>query len=205
MPFVVFVVLTALQGQFGPSSAYWLYLAKTAVGAWMIWSIRDTVLEMRWTISWEAVAAGVAVFVLWVGIDGFYPKLSKPGTAWNPFDQFGNGSALAWLFVAVRVVGSSLIVPPLEEVFFRSFLYRYLISPEFLAVPLARVHRTSFVLVALIFGFEHNEWLAGILCGVVYQWLVCRKGRLGDAITAHAITNFLLGLWVLWRGAWNFW
>jgi len=34
---------------------------------------------------------------------------------------------------------------------------------------------------------------------------VLRKNRLGDAMTAHAITNFLLGAWIVWRGAWHFW
>jgi CAAX prenyl protease-like protein len=62
-----------------------------------------------------------------------------------------------------------------------------------------------FVVTSLVFGLEHHEWLAGILCGFAYQGLVIWKGRLGDAVTAHGITNFLLGVWVLWRGAWQFW
>ena len=109
------------------------------------------------------------------------------------------------MFIAVRVLGSSLVVPPLEEVFFRSFVYRYLFQPDFLSVPLGRFAWTPFLLTSILFGLEHNQWLAGILCGLAYQGLVCRKKRLGDAITAHAITNLLLGLWVVWRGAWNFW
>jgi CAAX prenyl protease-like protein len=64
---------------------------------------------------------------------------------------------------------------------------------------------TPFLATAAIFGFAHHEWLAGILCGFAYQGLVCWKKRLGDAMTAHAITNFLLGVWVVWRGAWHFW
>ena len=62
-----------------------------------------------------------------------------------------------------------------------------------------------FLLASVIFGLEHREWLAGILCGFAYQGLVCWKKRLGDAITAHSITNLLLGLWVVWQGAWQFW
>ncbi len=81
-------------------------------------------------------------------------------------------------------------------------LYR---APDFLAVRLNQFLPKSFIVTALIFGLAHNEWLAGILCGAAYQWLVIRKNRLGDAMTAHAITNFLLGLWVVWRGAWQFW
>jgi CAAX prenyl protease-like protein len=205
VPFAIFLVLTACQGQFGEASRYWFYLAKTFAGAWMIWSIRPLITEMRWAVSWEAVVVGVAVFVMWVGLNDYYPKLGKAGPGWDPHVQFGAGSALAWLFIVGRMLGSTFVVPPLEEVFFRSFLYRYIIKVEFLSVPLGTFHWTAFLATSAIFGFEHHEWLAGILCGFAYQGLVCWKKRLGDAITAHAITNFLLGLWVIWKGAWGFW
>jgi CAAX prenyl protease-like protein len=217
-PFVLFVLLTAAQGKFGPASAYWFYFAKTFVGLWLILEIHPLVLEMRWAFSWEAVAVGVGIFAVWVGISGewttqnsLWVKLgishtsNHPSPAWNPIAQFGSGSALAGLFIATRVLGSSLIVPPLEEVFYRSFVYRYIAQQNFLNVPLNRFLPGPFLATAAVFGFSHNEWLAGIVCGAAYQWLVLRKNRLGDAMTAHAITNCLLGLWVVWRGAWNFW
>jgi CAAX prenyl protease-like protein len=204
-PFVVFLAFTVLQGQFGEASHYWLYLAKTILGIWLVWSMRPVVAEMRWAFSWEAVAVGVAVCVMWVGIDGFYPKFGKAGAGWNPQAQFGANSPLAWLFIAGRIFGSSVIVPPLEEVFYRSFLYRYIVKTDFQSVPLGAFHGLSFVVTACVFGFSHYQWLAGILCGFAYHWLVLRKNRLGDAMTAHAITNFLLGAWVVWKGAWNFW
>jgi CAAX prenyl protease-like protein len=105
----------------------------------------------------------------------------------------------------VRIAGSSLVVPALEEVFFRSFFYRWIARPDFEALPLNHFAWKPFVLTAVMFGFIHNEWLAGILCGFAYQWLVLRKNRLGDAMTAHAITNFLLGIYVVWKGGWHFW
>jgi CAAX prenyl protease-like protein len=73
-------------------------------------------------------------------------------------------------------------------------------------MPLRQFHPTSFIVVSAIFGLLHYEWLAGIICGMAYQGLVIRKNRLGDAMTAHAITNFLLGVWVVWKGgsAWKF-
>ena len=206
-PFVIFVVLTTLQGQIGEASRYWLYLVKTLVGAWVIWQMRPIVEEMRWKISWEAVVVGVAIFAVWVGLDGFYPRLSKlEEGGWNPHTQFGQGSGVAWFYVIVRIAGSSIVVPPLEEVFYRSFLYRYFVNTNFRAMPLGQFHALSFVVTSAIFGVLHpDRWLAGILCGLAYQWLVIRKNRLGDAMTAHAITNFLLGIWVVWKGAWNFW
>jgi CAAX prenyl protease-like protein len=218
MPFVLFVLLTAGQGKLGDASAYWIYLAKAVIGLGLLVALRPLLAEMRWAFSWEAVLVGVAVFAAWVGISGewttqntLWVKLGlteaaqTPPVVWNPHEQFGAGSALAWLFITVRILGSTLVVPPLEEIFYRSFLYRYLAKHDFLSVPLNQFFPFPFLATALIFGLAHNEWLAGILCGAAYQWLVIRKGRLGDAMTAHAITNFLLGIWVVWKGAWNFW
>jgi membrane protease YdiL (CAAX protease family) len=227
VPFVVFVMITAGQGMFGESSRYWGYLAKTVVGAALLFVVWPSIAEMRWRLSGSAILAGVGVFVLWVGLDSLYPSLdsllrtvlcpvarplgfeewcSTPATQpapWNPPAQFAG--PLAWFFVFVRLAGSTLVVPPLEEVFYRSFLYRYIIKPEFQNVPFRCFQWVAFLMTAAIFGFAHYEWLPGILCAMIYQGLVLRKDRLGDAMTAHAITNFLLGLWIVWRGAWHFW
>jgi CAAX prenyl protease-like protein len=204
-PFVIFLILTTCQGQFGEASRYWFYVAKTFLGIWLIWAMRPVVTEMRWAFSWEAIVVGILVCVMWVGINDYYPKFSKAGAAWNPHTQFGHDSVLAWFVIAVRIFGSTIIVPPLEEVFYRSFVYRSIVKAEFRSVPLGTFNLLSFVVTSAIFGVSHYEWLAGILCGFAYQGLVCWKGRLGDAMTAHAITNFLLGVWVVWKGAWNFW
>ena len=228
VPFVVFVALTFCQGRMGEASRYWFYFAKTIVGAWLLWQVRPSVPEMEWRFSWEAVAAGVTVFVLWVGLEGFYPSVdqliqrfccpllkavgldswcgvSTEVRPWNPRLAFGEHAFLAWMFVLVRILGSSIVVPPLEEVFYRSFLYRYIATPDFQSTPLGRFGVAPFLVTGLVFGLSHREWLPGILCGFAYQGLVCWRKRLGDAMTAHAVTNFLLGLWVVWRGAWQFW
>jgi len=204
-PFFIFLALTACQGKFGAASAYWFYFAKTIVGAWLIWEMRPFVAEMRWGFSWEAILVGVAVFAMWVGLDPFYPKIFSGSATGNPNEQFGEHSALAWFFIAVHILGMTFVVPPLEEVFYRSFLYRWIARQDFLSVPLNQFLPWPFLATAAVFGFSHNEWLAGILCGAAYQWLVIRKNRLGDAMMAHAITNFLLGAWIVWRGAWHFW
>lgn len=219
VPFVVFLVLTSLQGSFGEAGRYWVYGVKTLVGAWLLWEVRGVVSEMKWARSLEGVLVGIVVFVIWVGLDPFYPgqdallhrlgmgkdPAADPTLPWNPFAHFGAGSLAGWFFVAVRLAGSTLVVPVLEEVFYRSLLYRYLISPEFERVALNRRHGVSLVLTSLVFAFTHQEWLAGILCGIAYQWLVWRRNRIGDAILAHAVTNFLLGLWVVAGGHWKFW
>jgi CAAX prenyl protease-like protein len=203
-PFVIFYILTCAPLFFGEGTRFWFYFAKTFVGAWLVWEMRPIVLELRWAISWEAIVMGIAVFFMWVFLDPFYPQAKATGPVWNPHAEFGENSATAWLFVIVRIFGMTIVVPPLEEVFYRSFLYRYFVRINFLEMPLRQFHPTSFLVTSIIFGVSHQQWLAGILCGFAYQWLVIRKNRLGDAMTAHAITNFLLGVWVVWRGDWKF-
>jgi uncharacterized protein len=221
IPFAAFVALTMIQGRLGDTAQYWIYALKTAIAAWLLWLLRPYIKEMKWSFSWEAVAAGVMVFAAWVGLDGHYPTLAQIA-AWmgldgylpmpaprvdsfNPGRTYGVGSMPALIFIAVRFIGASLVVPPLEEVFYRSFIYRYLIQPDFLKFPLGRLDWRAFLIVGAAFGLSHYEWLPGILCAFAFQGLVCRKDRLGDAITAHSIANFLLAFWVIARQAYYFW
>jgi CAAX prenyl protease-like protein len=205
LPFAIFAALTIFQGSFGETSQYWVYTLKTLLGAGLLWLVRPHIPEMRWKLSWEAVVVGIGVFVAWVGLDGLYPMFSARTGSFNPLKTYGEGSGLAILFIAVRTIGSSLVVPPLEEVFYRSFLYRYLIRADFTGIPLSILNWRAFLLAGAIFGIGHYEWLPGIFCAFAYQWLTLRKNRLGDAMTAHAITNFLLALWVVGRHAYSFW
>ena len=154
----------------GPASAYWFYLAKTLVGLWLIWEIRPFVLEMRWAFSWEAVAVGVGVFAVWVGINGDWTTQSSlwveklglshapaapQSASWNPNVQFG--CRLRASCVAVHPHAHPrfhwLIVPPLEEVFYRSFVYRYVARVDFLTVPLDRF------LPGWLLGHRARLWL----------------------------------------------
>ena len=184
---VLFAALTAGQGLLGEGSKYWIYLGKTAIGLWLIRAIWSVVSEMRWSFSWAAIGVGIGVFGLWIGLDGYYPKMSSSGKAWNPFEHFGAESGWAWLFVAVRILGSSLIVPPLEEVFYRSFLYRYIANADFQTVT-RRLRLTRFWPRQPCLGSRISNG-----CPLCSAARLSRIGdlerRLGDAMTAHAVTN----------------
>ncbi|HTI68605.1 MAG TPA: CAAX prenyl protease-related protein [Candidatus Limnocylindria bacterium] len=223
LPFVIFLVLTSLQGKYFDGSEYWIYLAKGMVAAVMLWVWRDKLREMRWAVSVEAVVVGVAIAVLWVGLEGRVPTLDRlwywgrqlvsgtpmpsvvPDKPWNPVAHFIDLPALGWGFVVARFVIRSLVVPPLEEVFYRSFFYRFIAQPKFMEMPLGVWHPMAFLVTCLAFGLAHpGQWLAGIICGAAYQWLVIRKKRLGDAMTAHAITNLGVGAWAVATNQWQF-
>lgn len=209
VPFFVFLVLTFLGGTADGDAKFWFYAGKVVVGAWLVWEMRKVVSEMRWAFSWEAVVVGVLIFIVWVGLDPYYPMIEimfkhTEESIWNPFARFGEGSLAAWALIVIRIFGMAIIVPPLEEVFYRSFAYRYIIRYDFQKVALNHFDGVAFVMVPVIFGLVHPQWLAGVICGLAYQWLVLRKNRLGDAMTAHAITNFLLGVYVVWKDEWKF-
>ena len=221
LPFGIFLVLTFAQQMGGDAGKYWFYLGKTVVGIWLILTMRPLVAEMKWNVSWEAVVIGVGACVMWIGFEyvpwgrlggalGFgtmhNPHPGDPPKMWNPLEQFSTEPLLAWFFIVVRTLGSTFVVPPLEETFYRSFLYRYTIQENFQEVPLNRVAWWPMIFTAGLFASTHGTMiLPAILFALAMQWLVIRKCRLGDAITAHAITNFLLSIWVVWRGDWVFW
>jgi membrane protease YdiL (CAAX protease family) len=48
-------------------------------------------------------------------------------------------------------------------------------------------------------------WIAGALAGLIYAFALLRRGRIGDAVAAHATTNALLAAWVLCFNQWHLW
>ncbi|MGE0824743.1 MAG: CAAX prenyl protease-related protein [Candidatus Binatia bacterium] len=200
LPFVVFVLLTELT-RWIPGSVLWLYPLKTvAAGALLVWFWR-TYEEISWEFSWLAIATGILVFVLWVPLYGGYLLLSEP-TITNPYDLAGTW-AISW--ISIRLLGSAVVVPVMEELFWRSFLLRYLIQSDFRQVPLGTFTWPSFIISVVLFGVEHNQWFAGIVAGALYTLLLYHSRSLSSCILAHAVTNFLLGVYVLTTHEWQYW
>ena len=110
---------------------------------------------------------------------------------------------MAW--ISIRLFGAVVIVPIMEELFWRSFLLRYLINTEFKQVTLGTFNWFSLVWTVLLFGQEHQRWLAGIGAGILYTLLLYRTKSLSACILAHAITNLALGIYVLLTGHWEYW
>ena len=210
LPMMVVLILTFFQGKFGGESQYWMYLIKTLAGVWLVWLIWPLVREMRWQFSLEAVVCGVIVFGAWVFLDPFYPKFGMDaGNSWNLSPENGDflgDPVMRWFYASIRIVGSTLMIPMVEEVFYRSFLYRYIHTQEWHSMSLSRFAWKPFLIGSVLFGMTHGaQWLAGILCGMMFQLLVIRRGKLGDSITAHAVANLLLGIWVVTKDDWKFW
>ena len=158
-----------------------------------------------------SIGIGVIVFVLWVAPDVLWPAYRSH---WL-FDNALVGSAkssvphdvkIDLVFIAFRIFGSVVLVPALEELFWRGWLMRWLIRPDFEAVRLGTYTRYSFWVTAVLFAAEHGPyWDVGLLAGIVYNWWMLRTQRLADCIVAHAVTNGLLAIYVLYAGHWQYW
>jgi CAAX prenyl protease-like protein len=148
-----------------------------------------------------AVAAGIVVCIVWIGLEGRYPQIGH--SSFDP--KLAGGGPGFVIAIGIRLFGASLVVPFIEEIFWRSFVMRFLVASPFLEVPLGKFTVYSFVFTAIAFGFEHHRWLPGIIAGLVYAALLCRTRNLFSPILSHAVTNFLLGLYVIQSGQWSYW
>ena len=163
---------------------------------------RGSYRELRWTWSWQAVAAGLVVFVLWLGLE---PTAARAQSAVLPsaLSELPTGLASTWL--VFRVLGSVITVPVAEELAFRGYLSRRVSSSRFLSLPLRNVSWIGLIVSSLVFGAMHNRIVAGTIAGLVFGLVARRRGELSDAILAHATTNALLAAYVLTTGSWTLW
>jgi hypothetical protein len=201
VPFALFAVCIYAAPLFD-TSQFFVYPIKTIlVAASLIYFWNAYKQEIKFTFSWLAVISGVVVFFIWVLPEGLYPQIGH--SEFNPYEQ-ASGYGVYFL-IAFRLVGASLIVPIMEELFWRSFALRFAIRSDFKSIPLGQFSWFSFILISLLFGFEHHRWLVGIVAGMVYAGVLYRRRNLFDPILSHAITNFLLGLYVVSTHQWSFW
>jgi uncharacterized protein len=213
-PFAVFMVILALRGAAPADGSWgfdvrWLYGAQLVLtGAMLIFWWRDygELARQTWP-SWTevalAIAVGLLVFGVWIELDAPWMSLSfEPAP---PFVPLNNAGQLDWPLIAVRLAGAVLLVPMMEELFWRSFLLRWVQSPQFEALPPAQAGLRAVVISTFLFVLAHTLWLAAIVAGLAYAFLYMRSGKLWTAVLAHAVTNAALGLWVLKTGQWQFW
>ena len=161
--------------------------------------IKDRPLPMEILLS---VVAGAVVFVIWINMDWPFATAGRV-EGFNPFIL--TSGAVAWTFVGIRLFGASIVVPIFEELFWRSFIIRYIIDNDFIKVPIGAFTWTSFIVTTIFFGIEHHLWLAGIVAGAAYTLLLYRTKKLICPIISHGITNLLLGGYVILTNSWQLW
>ncbi len=194
-----------------PVPPHWLYPIRTvAVLAALLVFSRGAV-RFRPSRPLASVAVGAVVFAIWIAPDLLWPgyrahwlfqnTLTSVGRAGGAAPESANPALLLF-----RVAGSALLVPVVEELFWRAWLMRRLIRSDFAAVPLGAYTAESFWVTAVLFASEHGPyWDVGLLAGIAYGWWMLRSRSLADCILAHAVTNASLAAYVLLAGRWEYW
>lgn len=217
LPFALFILLLAIELSWGTLQTVihglesvdkrWLYGIKSGLAAmaliWLWARFEELKQPPRQFVGWAmAVIAGVVIFALWINLTQPWALLSGMGSGFDPHRSDGQ---MDWLLAGIRLAGSTLVVPIIEELFWRSFIMRWIDKPEFLSLDPRKVSHRGLLVSSALFALEHTQWFAGFLAGFAYGWLYRKTGKLWLSILAHAVTNAVLGLWVLNTGNWRFW
>lgn len=219
-PFAVFGIFLGLES-LDPRAVYVLYPIKTFVVALVIallWRRFPSFGPMNRNLFLLSSAVGVAGCVLWVGLDPYL--VDRPAAdldkGFNPM-QFANsgwGMAMVWALAGFRILGATLVVPIMEEVFWRGFLMRFLVpetvrdvvNDNFEKVPMGTFRFVSFTVTTVAFSLVHGvQWPLGIVVGLLYGVWFVRTKSLGAVMIAHGVTNLFLGAYVLTTQRWYFW
>lgn len=213
LPFALFMLLLALRGAVPADGSWgvdprWLYAVQALLVAGLLgvlWREYGELSRQQWPAAGQivlAVAVGLAVFGLWIVLDRPWMVIGEATARFVPLDAAGQ---LDLALVAFRLFGAALVVPLMEELFWRSFLMRWVAQHTFEGVDPQRVGLKAIVLSTFVFTLAHTQWLAAVIAGLAYALLYVRTGRLWVAVIAHAVTNAALGLWVVGTGNWRFW
>ncbi len=242
---------------------FWVFPLQTLVCGWLLvkyWKYYE-LGPPRGIVWW--VGVGILVLLLWIApqvwlgyparLDGFDPTY---------FEQSG---AAFYSTVALRFVRLVIVVPLLEEIFWRGFLLRYLAQIDgreifrgalesiheklsdllgerslfrwpaaqllkltqrleravgkapptvpqseaqpFHAVPFGSFSWLSFIIVTAGFTAVHlpEDRVAAAITGMLYNFVAYRTRSLSACVLAHAVTNLLLGIYIMRTGQWGFW
>lgn len=219
LPFAVFMGFIGLdeiirffagQGLFAleRTTLYYLYPVKALTVAYLLFRFRGHYRELTFRdlanlpATLAACGIGLLVFALWIKMDWTLGAAGVP-QGFNPELLAGRTTQLA--MTSFRIAGAVLVVPVMEELFWRSFLIRYMIDKNFDTVPIGTFTWASFLVTVGLFGLEHNFIYAGIMAGIVYNLLLYRTRSLAHCVLAHAVTNLALAIYVVSSGKWQFW
>jgi hypothetical protein len=203
-PMAVFLALTQLA-QSRPGAYAPLYVLKTVAVGGLLLFFRRSYASISWRALGWGVLVGVAVLVAWIGIERFGPAYPRPARVmFDPRAVLGGASLDA--FFAVRLAGAAVVVPFMEELFWRDFLWRWTSARgDFRRGEVGAFSWRALVIVSALFAAAHTEWLSAAICGLAYGALLTSTRSLGACVVAHATTNLLLGVYVIRSGDWVLW
>lgn len=213
LPMALFLALLAVAGILPKvggsfwlaSPEYWVYPTQTVIcGGLLLWFRREYELRAPSRVLFT-LGIGLLVFLLWIAPQQFF-GFAPRRTGFDP-GVFAAQPAAYWTTVVFRFVRLVVVVPLVEEIFWRGFLLRYLINERFYRVEFGTFSWLSFAIVTAAFAFSHSpaDWIAALITGALYNFVAYRTRSLSSCILAHAVTNLALGVWIMSTRQWGFW
>ncbi len=229
VPFLALMFIGFFEPRFGEvTDSQHPWVAAQVRGYLLVYSIKIAVIALligvfcrtylaafAFSVTRWAVAIGVLGVVLWIGICNLQIEsfvLGLFGNAdlatrseFDPFQLIEERWQLV-VFFGVRLIGLTVVVPIAEELFLRGFLLRIFEDPNWWRVRLAEIS-TKTLLIAPLYGAATHpgEFVAAIVWFTLINWLMKRTGKFWDCVLAHAVTNGLLGAYVIAFSQWQFW
>lgn len=216
-PFVVFMLLLAAvpffdglfrshDSLFLSSSKYWIFPLQTVVCGGILWWFWPC-YQLKPVVGWAfTLAIAVLVLAIWIAPQELLGWPARIEGGFDPTLFEGNPALFAGV-VFFRFVRLVVVVPLLEEIFWRGFLLRDTIHPRFTEVPLGTFTWKSFAIVSVAFGLAHwgPDFIPALITGALYNLVAYRTKSLSACVVAHAVTNLLLGFYIMRTGQWGFW
>ena len=159
----------------------------------LVWAPRNEVLCLLW-LGFRPILIDLSI--LWFALIYLLFELLTAG-------MHGMILATATDDSSVLIVA---LVPLIEELFWRSFLIRWLIDPDdFQRVPIGRMTPFAAGGTAVLFALAHPEWLPALITGLLWAWLLWQTKSLSACLISHAVANLALGIYVMATGDWKYW
>lgn len=215
LPFALFMALLGLidlldrvfEGE-GPfwlaQPKYWVYPTQAILcgaAVWHLWPHYELKRPKHpvWTIL-----LGLVVLLIWISPQELFATPQR-FNGFNP--TIFESAAGFYSAIGLRFLRLVIVVPLLEEIFWRGFLLRNLIDPVFERIPFGTFSWSSFSLVTVAFALAHwgPDFVPALITGALYNWVAYRTRSLSSCVLAHAVTNLGLGIYILATGQWGFW
>ncbi|HEY4088205.1 MAG TPA: exosortase E/protease, VPEID-CTERM system [Bryobacteraceae bacterium] len=206
VPFLA-ILAASMAARAMSSDFEWAYPLRLVAPLAVFWFYRRSYRGIDWRFSpggglWFGIGAGVLVLALWAGVDF---ASGAPVTA-MPKQLRDASPGLRIFWISLRALAAIVTVPIAEELAFRGYLIRQIMSKDFDKLPPTAFSWPALIVSSVVFGVLHGgRWIAGVAAGLIYALVYVRRGRIADSILAHAVTNALLAAMVLFGGAWQYW
>jgi len=215
VPFVLYLIFSQVAAYYDKFYPL-LYIATVImVGGATIYLLSGRYLLQPHKKIVPGIVFGLLGIVLWIvlsksqldeAVISMLPVWLQPDQrlGFNPFTDIGSPFFM-WFFILVRSMGLVLIVPVVEELFWRGFLLRWVISADWQDQEIGIFTLRSFAWIVLLFTLAHPEWFAAAAYCILINLLLYWKKDLWLCVVAHATTNLSLVAYVLVTDSWELW